>query len=65
MATKKTKGRKRAKASGHNAVGVRLTPTMRAGLDELALESHTTRAAVMRQLIEHALSSAPEKATKR
>lgn len=42
-------------------VGIRLTPRMKAALDEVALEWRTTRSDVMRELIAHALKSPPKR----
>ncbi|MGH6878229.1 MAG: hypothetical protein ACREHV_12780 [Rhizomicrobium sp.] len=59
----KPKARKRssptAKRERDQLIGIRLTPAMKRALDEVALEWHTTRAAVMRELIDHALNSHP------
>jgi hypothetical protein len=42
-------------------IGIRLTPAMKDALDEVALEWRTTRSAVMRELIAHALKAPPKR----
>lgn len=65
----KSKTRKRrsppARRKGEHLIGVRLTPGMKDALDEVALEWRTTRAAVMRELMEHALRTHPKTRSKR
>jgi hypothetical protein len=50
---------KRSTTAARHLIGIRLTPAMRDALDEVALEWRTTRSAVMRELIAHALKSPP------
>ena len=57
--------KKRTKTKGQPLIGIRLTPAMRDALDEVALELRTTRSAVMRDLIAHALKSPPKRNRKR
>ena len=54
------RGSKPSNATARHLVGIRLTPAMRDALDEVALEWRTTRSAVMRELIAHALKSPPK-----
>jgi len=58
--TAKRKSR-RSTTTARHLVGIRLTPAMRDALDEVALEWRTTRSAVMRELIAHALKSPPKR----
>jgi hypothetical protein len=67
VAKRKTAKRKPAKRRSAPAkrkrahlVGVRLTPGMKDALDEVAFEWRTTRAAVVRELMEHALKTHPK-----
>jgi hypothetical protein len=55
---KRTRRSSRAEAQRH-LIGIRLTPAMKNALDEVAFEWQTTRSAVMRELIAHALKSPP------
>lgn len=61
----KSRTRKRpvtpAKRKRGHPIGIRLTPAMKAELDEVALEWRTTRAAVIRELMEHALKTHPRR----
>lgn len=63
MAIRKTKSlRRKAKKSAHPPpIGIRVSPAMKDALDEVALEWRTTRADVMRELIEHALNTHPRR----
>ena len=69
MVKRKTKHTARkSKASNATAghlIGIRLTPAMRDALDEVAFEWQTTRSAVMRELIAHALKSPPKRKSRR
>ena len=58
---KKSTGPAKKSAGGHHLIGLRLTPAMKADLDEVALEWRTTRSDVMRELIAHALKSPPKR----
>src|SRR5438552_3988113 len=57
---KKRGRRTRKPARQHHLIGIRLTPAMKDALDEVALEWRTTRSAVMRELLAHALKSPPK-----
>jgi hypothetical protein len=61
--TKQTARRKRRAKSARqpHLIGIRLTPAMKDALDEVAFEWQTTRSAVMRELIAHALKSPPKR----
>ncbi|HLY05400.1 MAG TPA: hypothetical protein VKR31_06605 [Rhizomicrobium sp.] len=63
--TRKSKNTKSARAAKSAAqqhlIGIRLTPAMKHQLDEVAFEWQTTRSAVMRELITHALKSPPKR----
>ena len=61
--TKQTakRGRLAKSAMRPPLVGIRLTPAMKDALDEVAFEWQTTRSAVMRELIAHALKSPPKR----
>ena len=59
--TKKRTGRRAGSSPQSHLVGIRLTPAMKAELDEVAFEWQTTRAYVMRELIPHALKSPPKR----
>ena len=64
--TRKAKRKKKlAKTTGQPLIGIRLTPAMRDALDEVALEWRTTRSAVMRELMAHALKSPPKRPSER
>jgi hypothetical protein len=70
MAGSRTKKRRRrtqstSHGSQRHLIGIRLTPAMKDALDEIALEWRTTRSAVMRELIAHALKSPPTRSRKR
>jgi len=52
--------RKRKTVGPGHLIGIRLTPAMKDALDEVAFEWQTTRSAVMRELIAHALKSPPK-----
>jgi hypothetical protein len=66
-APRKAKSKKRPRRSPKTSakqphlVGIRLTPAMKDGLDEVALEWQMTRSAVMRELIAHALKAPPKR----
>ena len=62
---KKRGRRTRKPARQQHLIGIRLTLAMKDALDEVALEWRTTRSAVMRELIAHALKSPPERIRKR
>jgi hypothetical protein len=61
--TKKKRQTRRASKTQaqRHLIGIRLTPGMKGALDEVALEWRTTRSAVMRELIAHALKSPPKR----
>ena len=61
--SKKGNAGRRAKESAaqRHLIGIRLTPAMKHALDEVAFEWQTTRSAVMRELIAHALKSPPKR----
>jgi len=61
--TKRIAQRKQTAKSARRAhlIGIRLTPAMKDALDEVAFEWQTTRSAVMRELITHALKSPPKR----
>lgn len=61
--TKRTAKRERlAKSTTRpHLVGIRLTPAMKDALEEVAFEWQTTRSAVVRELIAHALKSPPKR----
>ena len=66
----KPKAKKRSRRTAEPArqqhlIGIRLSPAMKDALDEVALEWRTTRSAVMRELIAHALKSPPKRGRKR
>jgi hypothetical protein len=57
-----TRARRPSRISAQrHLIGIRLTPAMKDALDEVAFEWQTTRSAVMRELIEHALKSPPKR----
>jgi hypothetical protein len=56
---KRTRRSSKSEAQQH-LIGIRLTPAMKHALDEVAFEWQTTRSAVMRELIAHALKSPPK-----
>jgi hypothetical protein len=60
---KMNKSARRSARTGaqRHLIGIRLTPAMKGALDEVALEWRTTRSAVMRELIAHALKSPPKR----
>jgi hypothetical protein len=65
-AKQKTKTRRARKAAEQrHLIGIRLTPAMKDELDEVAFEWQTTRSAVMRELIAHALRSPPRRKPRR
>ena len=62
---KRTRKRPQSKpAARRHLIGIRLTPAMKDALDEVAFEWQTTRSAVMRELIAHALKSPPKRGRK-